>query len=66
MTIKQIKEKDYINANELRQLIPGMGQNASLNIIKEVQKEMKEKKLYVPKVRPFVALTKLVLEKLGI
>lgn len=65
-TSEEIKKQDYINAYELQKLVPGLGYDSSLTIIKDIRKEMKDKKLYVPKVRPYVALTKLVKKKFGL
>lgn len=65
-TPEEIKKQDYINACELQKLIPGLGYDSSLTIIKDIRKEMKDKKLFVPKVRPYVALTKFVKKKFGL
>lgn len=65
-TAEEIKKQDYITAEELRILVPGLGKESALSIIKTTKKEMEEKGYYVPKVRPFVALTKLVKKKLGL
>ena len=66
MDIKEIKEKDYISAKDLRKIIPGLGIHAALNIIKETREDMEKKKLFVPQFKPYVALTKMVLERLGL
>ena len=66
MTIEEIKNKDYINATELQVLIPGLGYDNALGIIKELQEEMKQKNLYVPKTKPKLVLMKLVKKKFGI
>lgn len=65
-TSEEIKKQDYINAKELRILIPGLGYDSALKIIKEIQKDMEDKKYYVPNVRPKVVLTKLVKKKFGL
>lgn len=65
-TKEQILEQSYMTANDLKQLIPTMGINRCIDCIKEIQDEMEAKGYYVPKTRPFVALTKLVRKKLGI
>lgn len=61
-----VKNSDYINAEQLRSLVPGLGIHTALKIIKDVREEMKEQNLFVPQGRPFIALTKMVLNKLGI
>lgn len=65
-TAEEIKKQDYINAYELQVLIPGLGYDSALSIIKEVIKEMEAKKIYVPKVGRYLALTKLVKKKFGL
>ena len=66
METNQIKKKDYITAEELRILVPGMGIHTALELIKEIRKDMENQKLYVPKCKPYLALTRLVIEKLGL
>ena len=64
-TNKEILEQEYMNANELMQIIP-VNYIIALGYIKEVQEEMKEKNYLVPKSRQKVALTKLIRKKFGL
>ena len=64
-TNKELLEQEYMNANELMQIIP-VNYIIALGYIKEIQEEMKEKNYLVPKSRQKVALTKLIRKKFGL
>lgn len=66
MTIKQIKEKDYITAKELQQIIPNLTYDNAIKYINEARKIMKEKNYCIPIARPKLALKKIVFEMFGI
>lgn len=66
-TKEEVLEQTYIDANDLRILIPKLNIVKCREFIEEIQQEMIEKKLYVPpSTKPRRALTKLVRKKLGI
>lgn len=65
-TPEEIKKQDYISIQDLMILIPNLKYERARQFINETRKEMEEKKYYVPIVREKLALTKIVLKKLGI
>ncbi len=65
-TKEEILNQIYVSAKDLRVLIQGLGINKSVEYIKEIQKEMKEKNYFVPQTKEYLALTKLVRKKFGI
>lgn len=66
-TKEEVLEQTYIDANDLRILIPKLNIVKCREFIEEIQQEMIEKKLYVPpSTKPRRALTKLVRKRLGI
>lgn len=65
MNIEEIKNKDYMSANDLVQIIPNLTYDNALKYINEVREEMKEKGYCIPIARPKVALTKLIKKKFG-
>lgn len=62
----KIKEKDYITAKDLMQLIPNLTYDNANKYINEARKIMEERHYLIPIARPKVALTKIVLEMFGI
>lgn len=66
-TKEEVLDQTYIDANDLRILIPKLNIVKCREFIEDVQQEMIEKKLYVPpSTKPRRALTKLVRKRLGI
>jgi len=65
-TKNEIFEQLYMTADDLLILIPELKYQRALDIINEVRDEMKNKKYYIPISRKKLALTKLVLETLGV
>lgn len=65
-TKEEILNQSYMNAKDLKMLIPSLGFNKCLEYIKDVQKEMREKGYFVPETKQCLALTKLVRKKFGI
>lgn len=69
--IRQTKTKEeilnqlYITANDLMILIPNIKYQRALGYINEIQKEMKEKKYFIPISQKKLALTKLVRKRFG-
>lgn len=64
-TKEQILDQMYMSAEDLKTLIPSMGIGNCTNVIKEIMQEMEEKKLFVPKTKKYLALTKMVRKKFG-
>jgi len=65
-TKDEILNQLYISAQDLKILIPTMGIQNCVNVIKEIREEMKIKKIFVPQSKPLLAQTKLVRKKFGI
>lgn len=65
-TEEKILSQSYVTTDDLKILMPTVGDAVRRKIIHEVREEMKAKKYFVPSGKPKVALTKLVKEKLGI
>lgn len=61
-----ILEQEYLTAKDLQNIIPGISYEKSLEIINEVQEEMKQKNYFIPKTKSKVALTKMIRKKLGL
>ena len=65
-TAEEIKKQDYMTIQDLMIIIPNLKYERARLYINMVRQEMKDKNYFVPIVRPKVALTKLVLKKLGL
>ena len=66
-TKEEILNQAYLTSKDIKALIPSLGIDKCRLIIEEVQKEMKEKKYFIPpSTKPKRALTKLVKKKLGL
>ena len=65
-TKEEILNQEYISATDLKIVIPQIGRDQCRNIIKEVQEDMKQKNLFIPKTQMLLAKTSLVKKKLGI
>lgn len=65
-TKEEVLEQLYVSSQDLKILMPTLGNQNCLNIIKEIREEMEMKHLYVPKSKPLLAQTKLVRKKFGI
>lgn len=65
-TKEEILDQLYINAKDLKILIPNLGINKCVKYIKELQNEMKKKGYFVPETKEYLALTKLVKKKFGL
>ena len=64
-TKEEILNQSYLNASELKLIIP-MSNGKALKYINEIRNEMKEKGLLVPETRPKIALTKIIKKKFGL
>lgn len=65
-TVDEILTQKYISAKDLMIIIPELKYGNAIAFINIIQNEMEEKGLYIPIVKPKVALTKLVKKKLGL
>ena len=67
--IGQVKSKEeilnqtYITAKDLKLLIPNLGQHKCLTYIKDLQEEMREKNMFIPEGKEYLAHVKLVKKK---
>jgi len=59
-------KKYYITAKDLQDMIPNLTYDNAIKYINKAREVMKEKNYLIPITRPKVALTKIVLEMLGI
>lgn len=64
-TKEEILNSDYMTAKDLKVIIPTLGINKCQNYINEIRDEMRDKNLWVPQSKPYLALTKLVRKKFG-
>lgn len=62
-TKEEILNQTYINAKDLKILIPNLGVNKCLKYIKDLQEEMKEKNMFIPDGKEYLAHIKLVKKK---
>lgn len=65
-TVDEILTQKYISAKDLMIIIPELKYGNAIAFINIIQNEMEEKGLYIPIVKPKVALTKLVKKRLGL
>lgn len=64
-TKEEILQQYYISAKDLRMVIPTLGINKSIEYIKMIQEEMKQKGYFIPQTKELLALTKLARKKFG-
>lgn len=64
-TAEELLKEHYLSAKDLTIIIPNLKIEKARIYINEIQEEMKEKKIYIPKTRPKIVLTKLVRKKFG-
>ena len=55
-----------MSAKDIQNIIPGIGYQEALRIIKEIRERMKEKGYLVPKGKTKVALTWMIRKELGL
>ena len=63
---EEILKQQYLTANDLMKIIPGLTYNRALSYIKMIREEMKEKNYFVPDGKTKVALTKMLKKKFGL
>ena len=66
MKLEQIKQKYYINARELMQLIPNLTYDNAIKYVNQAREIMKQRNYCIPIARPKIALTKIIIEMFGI
>lgn len=64
-TKEEILEQVYVTPQDIKMLIPTLGILRCRELIDETRIEMHNKKFFVPNTKPKIALTKLVIKKLG-
>lgn len=65
-TRAQILNQDYLSAQDLKMLIPNLGEGRCRDIIKATIEDMKQDGCYIPNGRTYIALTRYIKKKLGI
>ena len=65
-TLEEILNQEYLSAKDMQIIIPGWGINAARNYIKTIRDKMEALNYFVPPGKTKVALTRLVVEDLGI
>lgn len=63
---EEILNSVYLNANDLKTLIPNIGIHQCRQIIKEVAEQERNKGVYIPNGKSIIAPTKAVKKRLGI
>lgn len=66
MTKDEILKQAYLSPKDLKMLMPSVGIDTCRKYIYEVREEMREKGYLVPEGKTKLALTKLVVKKLGL
>lgn len=62
-TKEEILNQTYISGHDLKILLPNIGQHRCTEYIKEIQDEMREKNMFIPKAKEYLAHIKLVKKK---
>ena len=62
---EKIKNKDYLSANDLMEIIPNLTYDNAIKYINKAREIMKEEKLMIPISRPKVALTSVIRKMFG-
>lgn len=65
-TKDEVLNQIYVNVDDLRILIPELNYYKALDIMNEIQDEMKEQNMFIPGTRKKLVSTKLLKKKLGI
>lgn len=65
-TRDEVLNQDYITPQDLKIIMPTLGINNCIEIIREIRNEMKEQNLFVPNSKPLLALTRVAKKKLGL
>ena len=65
-TREDVLNQIYIDAKDLKILIPNLGQGKCLKYIKDMQEEMREKNMFIPDTHTYLAHIKLVKKKFNL
>ncbi len=65
-TRDEVLNQDYITPQDLKIIMPTLGINNCIEIIREIRNDMKEQNLFVPNSKPLLALTRVAKKKLGL
>ena len=65
-TRDEVRNQDYITPQDLKIIMPTLGINNCIEIIREIRNDMKEQNLFVPNSKPLLALTRVAKKKLGL
>lgn len=65
MIHEELLKQYYLSSDDIMKIL-GIGKNKSLEVIKELQEEMKQKKYYIPQGRKKVVLTKIFKKRYGL
>lgn len=64
--VKEILEQYYLTAEDLTIIMPELHIQKAREYINDIRTEMENNNIFVPKSRPYMALTKLVKKKFGL
>lgn len=62
---EKLKNKDYLSANDLMEIIPNLTYDNAIKYINKAREIMKEENLYIPITRPKLALTSVIRKMFG-
>lgn len=65
-TLEEVLSQEYLSAKDMQIIIPGWGYNTARNYITNIRTKMNDLNYFVPPGKTKVALTRLVVEDLGI
>lgn len=64
-TVDEVLKQPYITATDLIILMPRMNIKTARDYINQLREEMQKQKLWIPKTKPYQALTKIARKKFG-
>ena len=65
-TKEEILGQTYITSKDLKILIPNLGVNRCTQYVRDIVEEMREKNMFVPEGKPYLAHIKLVKKKFNL
>lgn len=65
-TRDEVLSQDYMSPQDLKIIMPSVGEQKCRNLINEIRAEMEMKNLFVPQTTPKLALTSMIKKKCGI
>lgn len=63
---EELLKQYYLTAEDLTVIIPHLKIEKARVYIREIREQMKQENLFIPKSRPYMALTKLIKKKFGL